>query len=489
MISDSRPPRPGAGPLPGHEGADADLFDYAKIRDHLQYVVHSIARHWLLALTVLVGVVSACLVALAVLPKTYHCEIKIQAQRNVVISTLAGLSRSWDADLPTRAAADIVLRHDNLVSLVRKTDLASTWDASRAPLLRVKDGLLRLMRGDLPPDLKEEMLVGTLEQKLWVRTTEDTVTIGVDWPDAKMAYRLIQAAHSNFLEARQYNEVSAVSEAIGLLESRALESRERVLAALERVHQLRPQKPVKPHAETAPIRVVKSAPPVDPELERLRGQLQAKRQVIAEMEDIRRRRIAETSSRLADLKQVYSEFHPAVIDLEQSLQQEERQESPQLTALRQEYRELEARYDRRGGPALDAPESLSSARLPAEAIQISRSVSEEVESPEVEQAKADLKHEIGLYSSMAEKIDQAKLEMDTQRAAFAYRYGVLRPAGVPEAPDKPKSKVIIPVAVLLGLILGVLAATLADLRSGVLLERWQVQRQLDLEILGETGAP
>ncbi len=483
------PPRLSQPPMPDQEidGADADLFDYAKLRDYLVYVVHAVQRRKLLFAATAAGTIAAAFVALAVMPKTYHCEIKIQAQRNMVISTLAGLQRSYDWDLPTHAASDLVLRHDNLVSLVRKIDLVKAIDTTRAPIQRLGDAIWGLFRGQLSAEAKENGAVATLEQKLVITTTDDTVTIGVDWPDARTAYRIIQAAHQNFLEARQYKEVSAVSEAIGLLEGRAAAAHDAVRVALERVYKLRGSMPkpakAKPVAAPAPARP--AAVMLDPEVQQLRGQLQSKRQVILEMEDFRRRRISELSAKLAELKSVYSEFHPAVVDLQETLAEQEKEENPQLTAVRQEYRELEQRYEKMGGPPLDAPETLSSARLPAEAVQISTST--ELETPEVEQAKADLKHEMGRYSTLTDRIDQAKMELETQRAAFQYRYGVLRPPAMPLSPEKPKRRMVVLAAALAGAILGVIAAALADIRSRRILEPWQVRRQLGLEVLAEVG--
>jgi uncharacterized protein involved in exopolysaccharide biosynthesis len=479
-------------PVPQQEiaGADADLFDYGKLRDYLGFGLRAVRRHRALTASVTVALVGLVAVALAVLPKTYHCEIKIQAQRNQVIGSVAGMTRPWDYELPTAAATDLIIRTDNLRSLVRKTDLIHAWDATRAPLLRLKDALLRRLRGEIPDDQKEEAMIGTLEQRLSVKTTEDTVTIGVDWPDARTAYRLIQAAHENFLEARQYKEVSALSEAVGLLQGRALEQRNKVDAAVERMQRLRST--YEPRKKSAAVVVKPPTPPrpvaVDPDLERLRTALRSKRQVIAEMEDFRSRRMAELASRLAEMRQVYSDFHPAVVDLQQTIDQQKREENPQLIALRQEYQKLEEEYERRGGSAAaEAPDpSASSGMLPAALIQLGRS---EDEPPEVEEAKAELKHEIGRYSTLAERIEQAQLEVETQRAAFAYRYGVLRPAAVPASPVKPKKAQMLLVGLIAGLLLGVAAAILADLLSGRVLEPWQVVRQLGVPVLGEIALP
>jgi uncharacterized protein involved in exopolysaccharide biosynthesis len=470
------------------DGADADLFDYAKLRDYLGFALHSVGRRWPTVLAVFSCTVGAAVLALAVLPKTYHCEVKIQAQRNFVINALTGISRAWDWELPSRAAGDLVLRHDNLVSLVHKTDLILAFEQSRTPLLRVKDAILTRIEGELTDDVKEDRMIGTLEQRLSIQTTEDTVTIGIDWPDAKTAYRLIHAAHENFLEARQYKEVSAISEAIGLLQGRALDARERVRAMLERVQALRAStigeaRKHKPAvAARAPVRAV------EPDLQRLRDQLRSKQQVILELEDFRRRRIAELDSKLAELKQTFNEFHPAVVDLQQTLQQLEREENPQAALLRQELRQLEDQYERRGGPALEA-EGESAGQLTVEALRIGRAIGGEVESPEVEQAKGDLKYELGRYSHLTEKIDEVKTELEAQRAAFHYRYGVLRPAALPRAPRKPSKRLVLASGAAMGLLLGILAAVLRDLRSQRLLERWQAGRQLGLAIIGDVQMP
>ena len=332
-------------------------------------------------------------------------------------------------------------------------------------------------------------MVGTLEQKLLVQSTEDTVTIGVDWPDARDAYRLIQSAHENFLEARQYKEVSAISESVGLLQGRAVDAREKVHAALERVQLLRgPAKPG-PKKTRPAVAAPAAARPIDSELQRLGGQLRSKQQVIFEMEDFRRRRIADLSSKLAELKQTFSEFHPAVIDLQQTLQQQEREENPQLALLRQEFRQLEEQYQRRGGPAFEPGDGESPGRLTVEALRVGRAMGDEVESPDVEQAKSDLKYELGRYSTLAEKIDQVKNELEAQRAAFHYRYGVLRPAGLPKAPSKPNKKLVLAAGVAMAMFLAILAALLRDLRSGLVLERWQVERQLGLTVIGEVHTP
>ena len=464
------------------DGLDADLFDYAKLSDYLGFAVGAARRHKLRFAAVFAACVGLSGVLVAVLPKTYSSEIKIQAQRNQVISTLAGLNRAQDFDTPTRGAADLVLREDNLVSLVHKTDLIHTWGKNRAPLPLLKDKLMRALGRVSTDEQMEAMLVGTLEKKVFVTPGEDSVTIEVEWGDPQTAYRLVVAAHENFLEARQFREVSAISEAIGLLESRTTEERAKVSAAADRLLQLRnvaKAKAVAKDAERARPRPV-VRPPVDLEVQRLRASLQASQRAIQELEETRRRRIAELETKLVEFKQVYSEFHPAVVDLQENIRQSQRAEPPQLEAMRQEYRRLEDEYQRRGGSALD-----SASALPPEAVRFTQTLNDEIESSEIEQAKGELRYALGKYATLLERIDAAKLDRETQRAAFRYRYGVLRPASMPLSPTKPKIPLVLASAAVAGLLLGLFTAILTDLRSKVIYERWQIERQLELPVLAE----
>src|SRR5207237_10082896 len=82
------------------------------------------------------------------------------------------------------------------------------------------------------------------------------------------------------------------------------------------------------------------------------------------------------------------------------------------------------------------------------------------------------------YAGMRERVQSARLDLDTARAAFKYRYSVIVPPEIPRGPIKPKAPLVVVGAVLAGLLLAFFATTTADLRSGTLLELWQVQTLL-----------
>jgi uncharacterized protein involved in exopolysaccharide biosynthesis len=93
------------------------------------------------------------------------------------------------------------------------------------------------------------------------------------------------------------------------------------------------------------------------------------------------------------------------------------------------------------------------------------------------------------YDTLLDRLNSARIELDTARAAFKYRYSIVRPPQLPKRALKPKVPVVLGGAVLGATVLALIAAVLADLRSGRILETWQVERTLGLEVLGQLPRP
>jgi uncharacterized protein involved in exopolysaccharide biosynthesis len=471
----------------------ADLFDYGLIRDYLGYFAGSVRRHPLFCGTVYLTVVGLAAFLLWALPKTYHVETKLLAQRNQVIAMLGNPGRSmpWESDMPTRAATETILRHDNLVSLVMQTNLVSQWPKTRAPLMKVKDGLMTILRRGqpIPDDDMVAVLVGTLETRLSVATTEGTVKIAIDWPDARTAFQLVDAAQRNFLEARHLSEVSTISEAISILESRATTLRDEIEVDLEKVEAARKdlerRRPKAPTPVAAPVRTVKRE---DDSFVEMREQVETKRRAIADLEDFHKRQLKQLQTRLAEAKAVYSDAHPLVLDLKQQIDTlQGQQESLQLSTLREELRTLEKEALRKGAiTSTETGDTVRNARrLPVAPQQLARATSAEIEEAPIEQAKGDLRYALSKYNSILDRIDSARMEMETARAAFKYRYSVISPAEIPRDPVKPKVAPVMAVSAVAGLLLAIFLAGALDLRRGMVHESWQLVRHLDLPVVGE----
>lgn len=83
------------------------------------------------------------------------------------------------------------------------------------------------------------------------------------------------------------------------------------------------------------------------------------------------------------------------------------------------------------------------------------------------------------------RIDGARIEQDTARAAFKYRYSVVRPASVPRKPASPNAVVLMVAVVVAALGLALVTGAARDLRSGTFVEPWQVSRRLGLPVVSQ----
>jgi hypothetical protein len=453
-------PRP--APEPVYEETHEELFDWEKLRRYAAFSLGSIRRRPLLFLLVAGGMVAFAATGLAVLPKTYEVESRLLAQKNPVLAVRADAN---PMDVPTKAAAETIIRRDNLKDLIRQTDLLQEWPKRRAPLLRVKDWLLRALHRS--PGEKEltEGLTDLLEKNFTVWTTPDgTVTVKVHWPDALMAYRLVDAAEQNFIERRHVLEVSTIAEQISILEGHAAGLKEKIETEVADLQRLRDASA--PRGSRTPAARPRAR--IDPEVLNLRVMLDSKRRAIADLEESRRRHFVELQTRLSEQRAVYAENHPMLLDLQRSIDSL-RQESPQLAALRQEERELRRQLSERpdgGDGALPGAPT-----IPAELF---RAFSADEDSS-VEYARAQLQYAAQQYAAMRGRIDAARIDLDTARAAFKYRYSVVSPPQVPRGPIKPKAPLVIAAALFAGLVLALFATTLADFRTGVVLKRWQLE--------------
>ena len=459
-------------------GESTELFNWAVIGSYAGFILHSIGRHKLLfdrALPSRFGVLS--------LPKAYRVQATLQAQRNTVMPALSNPTRAIpiEADTPTRQAAETVQRYDNLVAMIQQTELLKNWPVNRAPMLRLKDFIWGKL---FTPSTQEEQIINfayLLRNKLWVTTGEGTVTIGIEFPDPQLAYRLVDTAVENFLEARHAAEVSSITEAITILEARAEQAREALTASVQQLQALRDERGGRSGARVRRAGTV-ARPAVDQEISRLLVTVQSKRRAIADLEEFRRRRVTELQTKLQEQRAIYAQNHPVVLDIEQSLAAV-RQESPQVAVLKRELSQLEAELKKRGAPDEPAPEV--GRPTPVVPERLERLDPREDEDAQIEYTKEQVSFALSKYNSFLDRIEAARLELDSARAAFKYRYTIVLPAQKPRHANKPNPTLVLGASLIAGLALAVLSTAFVDLRSRKLLESWQVERELKLPLVGE----
>jgi len=475
---------PPAPPRPDQESAD--LFDYGLIRDYLGFVVRAVKRRRWMALAWFLAVVAAGLVGLWAFPKSYRVKTLVLAQRSAVMSVISNpaLPRPMEWDTPTRAAKETVLRWDNLVALVKQTDLVDRYLRNRAPLVRVRDWVTGLFGKAPTREERVEGLAYSLEKKLTVEVVDGTVAITADWQDPESAYRLAEAAVQNFLETRHAAEVTVIGDAISILEDHAAALERQINTGMERLYGRSSSAAARPTL-TGPVVRVPGPAPQDQDVVRLQATLNAKRRAISDLEEFRRRRLDELEAQLRQQQAVYAEQHPAVVTLRSNIDALSRP-SPQIDSLMRDTQELEREIAKREGQAREV--KLDVVRRPAKGDGTA-----EAPAPKggVNESRADyergrLQVLFGNYSTLLARIDAARVELDTARAAFKYRYSVISPPQLPKKPRTAQPALVIVASMVGGILVALFAVTVADARSGVVLERWQIERKLELPVLAET---
>jgi len=494
-------------PTPREESLD--LFDYALIRNVIGFVFRGVRRHRLFTLLVFALVLWLGAVAVFLVPRTWHAEARLLANQNEIIRALGNPRSSLQSEDPTRAARELIFAHDNLVSLIKQTNLLKSWEEHRPPAVRVKDLLMRLVTGPITEEDRIDAMVGTLEKRLKVETDAQTVTITVDWQDPQTAYLLVETAQQNFLETRHVTEMTAISEALAILESHASQVQKAVDDALHELERVREERrkggatgggPVPP-GETGQAFAPLPPPPApepppnaapgatDQELAQLKFLLNSKRRALADLEDFRSRRLSELTVQLQDYRVQYADQHPVVIDAQQRITQM-KGDSPQMSQVKADIESLIAEYRRKGGRDPDSvvePVRASPRASPrrGQQTQVALTNSELSDDPLVEHARNNLRVAAAKYEELMMRIDGARIEQDTARAAFKYRYSVVRPASVPRKPASPNAVVLMVAVVVAALGLALVTGAARDLRSGTFVEPWQVSRRLGLPVVSQ----
>ncbi len=183
------------------------------------------------------------------------------------------------------------------------------------------------------------------------------------------------------------------------------------------------------------------------------GHDRGKRRAVTGARGIRRKRIAELQGELESRRRPYTEVHPAIVDLKSAIQAASK-ESPPASKLRGDLRELEGEFSTLGGAAKAAdPDAVPTPRigsggtwsstgaarhkLSGDVIRIEQGSAEERD-PEIEYARSKLKSSITAYQALEDKIQRARIDLDTAEAAFKYRYTVVAPPEVPRGLDVPE---------------------------------------------------
>jgi uncharacterized protein involved in exopolysaccharide biosynthesis len=468
----------GSPNLPSYEGDPLDGNGGVTLANRLEFVVRATKRHR----TLVGGILGLGLVVLATyyLTQTPHYRVTttLLAQRQQAVPSI--VRSAVPSDLPTRGAYELIQRRENLVALLKQTGIYKEGAVPAAPgwMERIRLAVGRVFDSSPTPEDPLNILVQRLKRNLFVETGDGTVSITVDWTDPQQAYQLVEAALQNYLEARQLQEITAIDDAITLLQGRVSTLRQELDAAISgsRTTVTVPS-PAASADAAARAAAARGPAPVNEGLAVLKAQLDAKERALRDMEDLRRRRLADAQAQLDEKRGVYSDAHPSVVALRNEVDSLSR-ESPQLAALREEEHLLREDYNARL-----AAENQAQAQVPLPRAARAPGTRQVVVAPGQEtEAVRDARFR---YQQMVERLNAAQLDLDSARAAFKYRYSVVWPAEVPRRPVSPNPLKVFGLGGLGLLVLAPLAAAWLEHRSGRVLTRWQAEAALDLPVLAE----
>ncbi len=449
-------------------------------------------------------------------PRSYECSVRLLAQRNLILPALGNPSRAVprEADSPTHNAVETILQRDNLVAAIHQLDLLTRWEATRQPILRLKDRAMGVLFTRTDDDKLRDM-IGLLEKRLQVQSDESTITIEILWPDRDLAYEIVTFLQKNFLEARYDTNVNVVTEAIRILQERAQPQAAEVDAALADLTKIEADR-----RATAPavagagvprgarrVSVRKAAAPTPQPTASPDATGDDTDDAAAELEDVRRRlrlvkedrdrQLMLAQNQLADARATLGPLHPTVVALNEKISQLAA-DPPELRTLAARERQLVAQLAKPSVAAtpVSAPAPLGGGDgvgggtgTAPPASTTTRTAADLRDDPEVALALTKLQAVTAKYNDLLSRIEAANIELEVTRAAFKYQYTVVRPAELARKPSKPNVLLVLVATLLATLVFLVLVPGLLDLVQGRFVEPWQVEQALDLPLLGELNRP
>lgn len=456
----------GAAPL------DTPVVDVELLTDYLGFLARSVRRHWQgTALTVAATLV-AVVIGVSVWPRTYQIDGRLLVQSSSLVSSLVNPERGATREGlgPTLAAQEIVKSRDKLLAIMEETQLLAEWERTRTPIFKAKDWLMALVFGQPTPEGRVDAMAGLLEDRLQVGTNDEgTVTFILRWPDPDMGRKLVDGAMQSFLEHRRVTEAAAITDSIAILERSANAIESDIKGTLE----LLPAPAGSPRRRAA-ARPTVSGPSaeVTVRLARLRSALAERQQEVSRLEAAHTQQRGEAQARLSAALTIYTEGHPTVVSLKQTVARLSA-EPPELAAARRDARSLETEYDelstRVGALTATAEQeqlmSQLEAATPAASMELLRP-----STGDADPVGLRLKNQMAELAMVQARASAARAEYASAEAGFKYQYSVVRPPQLPRAPVAPNVPAILFAGLVASVLLGLVFALGSDLASGRALE-------------------
>lgn len=430
------------------------LFAPGEVREMTDRVTGALRRHSQLAVRIFLVTLGVTALAIPVLPRSYHVGARMLA---LPPEGAPGAARPNGNDPGGLAegAAQVVLSHENLLRIIRDQDLVDCWDLNRGLLLRSVDRVRRVLgTAALDPARRELEMIRHLEKKLTVEVKGAQVLISFDWSDPRTAVAVVDAVQKKLMEARREAEIAPLERKVQSLEASAAETDRRVGELTERVTAalLLKRRGARPASVGALQAEGKFRDLPDAALAAARLDLIARRKAIFDLEDARRKRLAELNAILAEQRVTLGPENAALRETEEKIRALQRDR--QLRRLRADEQERLAAFVRAGGREVE----LSSAEIP---LAWPAELKEDDPALAFERSRIAVE-ETGLGRLRAE-VEEARQALAATQVAFQSRYAVLAPPEIPDGPAFPNVVLLLIAGALGGALAAATSAVAADL--------------------------
>jgi uncharacterized protein involved in exopolysaccharide biosynthesis len=436
---------------------DPSLFpiDAVPWRGALRLLRAALRRHWVTALALPLVFVTVAAVAAALLPRTYSGELRMMARRGTSVMSAISVPRRAVApgfDAPSQGAVEIGLSRAALVAIVQHGSLRAHWMANRPALARYKEALRTRVLGPLPPEAIDDALISMLESRLRLRVQDDVISLRVTWSDAEAVPLILTQAQRAFVAERTRLDIESIEQSYEILQ-RASSAMLGQMEGRVTAFQVARSRALGSQAAKIPVKKTSET------LTQLRDRLLERRAYREELERRKRMKRAELRTQLAQQSAELGPRHPDRIAVEQSLAVLDGDDESLAAARTAEESALRA-YTARGGSLdiFDADSPSEDALNPSEA--------RPDDDPTVIAARALLRMSADGLQDLVMRTENARIELETARAALPYKYIVTRPADRPRRPDAPN----VPILLLGGLFAGLMAGVMVSLRRFIVVE-------------------
>jgi hypothetical protein len=438
------------------------------------FLLRSVRRHPKAAAIGASATFLCAVLALLTMAPVFRSEGRILTHMAYFIPALASPTRSvpWQSQHATTGAIEVIRSRENYVKVINEAHLAERWASTRTRTGKILDSVRTLVLGPLEGEQLTDALVSILEKATLPYIDNDVISISIDWNDAETARLLAEASMKVFLERRQNSDISEIEDTVKILE-RNLESSRPILAAAE--NNLRQVLASRGQLRRAPaprpvIPVAGANPAVVAGLAEKRARLG---KLHAEFES----RIARAQEKVDRLRESIGPSHPDMISAVRDLEDASRP-SEEMNQLQAEAMRLEIEMSHSGAAADPLPPDIN--------IDVGGGTRVD---PAVEQAMADYRRAREAYDDFKRRLSDTRIEMQTTKAAFSYRYIITQPPLKPAKAIKPRPPMVLGAGFVASLVMGLLIAVLVDLRTKKVVESWMVERIAHVPLLGEIDEP